>query len=81
MGLTQFLLEAGTICLAGGAIGLLLGALVFFSSASVAHLPAAIGLNVVLVALGVSLCVGLFFGYYPARTAAGLLPAAALRVE
>jgi putative ABC transport system permease protein len=79
--LLQFLVEALTLCLLGGVIGILggWGAAVFFSKLNgwrVIVTPTAIAL-----AVGFSVMVGLFFGVWPARQAASLDPIEALRYE
>ena len=79
--LTQFLVESVVISVLGGLIGLVLG---FAGAALLGHLtgwststpPAA-----VLIAVGFSAAVGVFFGFYPARQAASLDPIQALRYE
>ena len=77
----QFLVEALTLCIMGGILGIVFGwgAAVFFSSLNgwrVIVTPAAVGL-----AVGFSVGIGLFFGVWPARQAAGLDPIEALRYE
>ncbi|MBX5461169.1 MAG: ABC transporter permease [Steroidobacteraceae bacterium] len=79
--LTQFLVESVAISVMGGLIGVVLGfagaALVGrFTGWSTATPPEA-----VLVAVGFSAAVGVFFGFYPARQAASLNPIQALRYE
>ncbi|WP_119154790.1 ABC transporter permease [Caldimonas tepidiphila] len=79
--LAQFLIEALALCLLGGAIGVLLGGAATALIAALAGWPVALGWDAVLLAVGFSGAVGLFFGWYPARRAAALLPIQALRHE
>jgi putative ABC transport system permease protein len=79
--LTQFLLEAVTLSLVGGAIGAILGVGVSFTIGHFAGWTIVIPPEVVLVAIGFSGAVGVFFGFYPARKAARLDPIEALRYE
>src|SRR5918992_459260 len=79
--LTQFLVESVVMSLLGGLVGLaagfggatLLGQLTGWTTAT----PA----SAVLIAVGFSAAVGVFFGYYPARKTAALNPIQALRYE
>ncbi|HNS39104.1 MAG: ABC transporter permease [Anaerolineae bacterium] len=80
--LGQFLTEAIVLALFGGIVGILIGAL----GAAVVHmfvpeLDTSITINSVLLAVGFSVAVGLFFGIYPASRAASLHPIEALRFE
>ena len=79
--LTQFLIEAIVLSLAGGVIGLILGQIAAFFIAILGDWVFAIRLDTVLLALGFSLLVGVVFGVWPARTAAKLEPIDALRFE
>lgn len=79
--LTQFLVESIVMSVLGGLIGLAMG---FGGAALLAHLTGwatSTPLSAVAVAVGFSGAVGVFFGYYPARKAAGLNPIQALRYE
>ena len=79
--LTQFLIEAVTLALIGGIVGIALGvggsALLSF----LAQWETLIAPQAILLAFLFSTVVGVFFGYYPARKAASLDPIEALRYE
>jgi putative ABC transport system permease protein len=78
----QFLTEAVVLTGAGGVIGVLLGGgISLLINLAVPTLPSAIPLWAVVLAVGVSMSVGLFFGMYPAIKAARLDPVEALRYE
>ena len=79
--LTQFLIEATTLSLIGGAIGVMLGAGATLAVGQFAGWKVAMTVDAVVLAVGFSALVGVFFGYYPARRASRLLPIAALRYE
>jgi putative ABC transport system permease protein len=79
--LLQFLIEAIVISVVGGAVGIGLGYLVAESLRYYNDLPTLVPINAVAVAVGFSAFVGIFFGFYPARKAAGLDPIEALRFE
>ncbi len=79
--LWQFLVEAVTLALVGGVVGILLGALIAKILSAVSPLPASVEAWSVGVALLVSSSVGIFFGIFPAMKAARLNPIEALRYE
>ena len=79
--LGQFLIEAVTLSLVGGAIGVVLGAATTLAVANVAGWQVALSVKAVLLAVGFSAAVGVFFGFYPARRASAMLPIQALRYE
>jgi len=79
--LMQFLIEAMTLGLMGGLIGIVVGILGARVTTAVAGWPTIITPGSIMVAFLFSLAVGLFFGLYPANKAAGLNPIEALRHE
>jgi putative ABC transport system permease protein len=79
--LTQFLVEAAVLSGLGGILGLLAASGLAALVASVTPMPATIEPWSVVLALGVSTTVGVFFGFYPASKAAKMDPIVALRYE
>jgi putative ABC transport system permease protein len=79
--LAQFLVEAVTLSLIGGAIGVGAGLLGSYAIAYFAEWRTLLQVDAILVAFGFSAAVGIFFGFYPARKAASLNPIDALRYE
>ena len=79
--LWQFLVEAATLTLVGGAVGMLVGGLVAFAIAHLTPIPANVPLGSVLAALAAAALTGIVFGLYPANKASRLDPVEALRYE
>jgi putative ABC transport system permease protein len=79
--LRQFLFEATAVSFAGGVAGVGLGYGAAFLLARVGQWAAVVPPYAVMLALGVSIVIGIVFGVGPARRAAGLDPVEALRFE
>lgn len=79
--LMQFLIEAVTLSLVGGVLGIVFGIAGTKLTTLIAGWPTIISGNVIMLAFFFSLVVGLFFGLYPANKAARLNPIEALRYE
>ena len=79
--LLQFIIEAITLCIIGGFIGVILGTSLYLLIASWQEWPIVIPLSAIIGSVTFSAFVGLFFGIWPARRAARLDPAVSLRYE
>ena len=87
--LLQFLIEAGTLTLFGGILGAVLGVFMGQGTAALietyvwpgSNWPSIISLETIILAMTVSMSVGIFFGLYPANRASKLTPVEALRSE
>jgi putative ABC transport system permease protein len=79
--LRQFLVEALTLSLLGGLIGIILGMYAAWQLSRVNGWSTPVTLNSVVAALLCSIATGIVFGYYPARSAARLDPILALRAD
>ncbi|SMB93288.1 putative ABC transport system permease protein [Peptoniphilus asaccharolyticus DSM 20463] len=77
----QFITESIIICIIGGIIGVLLGGLLGYFASSLMKLPTLPNIFSIAIAVGFSMSIGIFFGYYPANKAAKLNPIDALRYE
>ena len=79
--LVQFLIESAVISGLGGVLGIIVGFMGANFLSSILNIPVAISADVVLLATGFSVGVGIIFGLYPASKAASLNPIDALRYE
>ncbi len=77
----QFLYEAVALTFLGGLMGIFLGWIVSLLVSQFAGLATQVTIFSIVLAFGVSAAIGIIFGYYPARRAAGLNPIEALRYE
>ena len=77
----QFLLEAAFLTFAGGIIGVIAGWAVSYMVSAMGFMTALVTADIVILAVSVSIAIGLFFGFYPAWNASRLNPIEALRSE
>ncbi|MGA9997614.1 MAG: ABC transporter permease [Pyrinomonadaceae bacterium] len=78
---SQFLIESIVLSLTGGLVGILLGVVVSIAIPRMLGWPTLVSTAAIIGSVIFSAAVGIFFGYYPARKAAGLDPIEALRYE
>ena len=79
--LSQFLIEATLLSVAGGVIGVLLGIVAAYVVKALLSYPVAISSWSIVLSFAVCTLIGIFFGWYPARKASNLDPIEALRYE
>ena len=77
----QFIVEAIVICSIGGMIGILLGIILGTVAANILSTSANPSVSSIILSLGFSMAIGVFFGYHPANKAAKMDPIEALRYE
>jgi putative ABC transport system permease protein len=77
----QFLIEAAFLTFAGGIIGVAVGWAVSYFVSSMGLMTTVVSADIVILAVSVSVGIGLFFGFYPAWNASRLNPIEALRSE
>jgi len=77
----QFLIEAAILSLTGGVIGVVIGWGIAYLVSSTGLMTTLVTADIVILAISVSVGIGLFFGFYPAWQASRLNPIEALRAE
>jgi len=77
----QFLIEAAFLTFAGGIIGVIVGWAVSYFVSRMGLMTTVVTADIVILAISVSISIGLFFGFYPAWNASRLNPVEALRYE
>ncbi|MFC2005613.1 ABC transporter permease [Chloroflexota bacterium] len=78
---TQFLIEAGFLALSGGIIGVIAGWIASHVVSRAGQMTTLVSADIVILAVAVSVSIGVFFGFYPAWNASRLNPIEALRAE
>jgi len=79
--LAQFLVEAVTLCMVGSLVGVVIGVGSDFLIDRFSELPVLVNVPIIFIAILSAACVGIFFGFYPARKASRMNPIDALRYE
>ncbi len=79
--LSQFLIEAAILSIAGGLLGVIMGVAAAYVIKVAASMPIYIQWWSIIMSFGVCTFIGIFFGWYPAKKAANMDPIDALRYE
>ena len=79
--LSQFLIEAAILSIAGGVIGVILGVGAAYVIKVAVNMPIFIQWWSIVMSFGVCTFIGIFFGWYPAKKAANMDPIEAIRYE
>ena len=79
--LAQFLVEAVALCMVGSLVGVVIGLGSDFLIDHFSELPVLVNVPIIFIAILSAACVGIFFGFYPARKASMMNPIDALRYE
>ena len=77
----QFIVESVVICIIGGTLGILLGIALGAAASEMLGFSAKADTAALIMVVGISVAIGVFFGYYPANKASKLDPIEALRYE
>jgi ABC-type antimicrobial peptide transport system permease subunit len=77
----QFLAESISLTFLGGGVGIIFGWLIGIVVTAITGIATSMSIGAVILAFSVSALIGIVFGYYPAKRAAGLNPIEALRYE
>jgi putative ABC transport system permease protein len=77
----QFIVEALTLTLVGGILGIIFGCILSYAVVNIAGWTLKLSYNSFIIAVGFSMIVGIFFGWYPAMMASRLDPIEALNYE
>lgn len=77
----QFMIEASVLSAVGGGVGVIVAVVIAPAVGRIASFPTAVPVYAIILALGISTAIGMFFGIYPAYKAAKLDPIEALRFE
>lgn len=77
----QFIIESVIICIIGGFFGIILGTIIGLVGSNLLDAKTLPSIGSIVIAVGFSMLIGIFFGYYPANKAAKLDPIEALRYE